>query len=336
MAVGVNPELGSRGQGRPEQDLARNWSTAAGLCRIAAHTLSHMNAFMDRHHRTLLCLDGLSVGDAFGELFLTQSAAELLVRRGTPAGPWNWTDDTHMALSVVAELFDTLDIDPDGLVKRLCRRFEEEPGRGYGQGAKTLMTSYANGGDWRIEASGLFNGGSWGNGAAMRAAPIGAFFFSHPARAADEARMSAAVTHAHSDGQAGAIAVAVATTLICGPRPLRGTALLDEVTRYTPRGRLRTGLEQACTISARELKTASGILGSGHDCAAFDTVPFAIWLVAHHGHDLAECLWLVGGAGGDTNTVGAIVGGMLGAAGLKAPDAWRNAREPLPEEFRTE
>ena len=65
--------------------------------------------------------------------------------------------------------------------------------------------------DWRDAARRPFRGaGSMGNGAAMRVAPLGAWFADDVARAVDEARRSAEVTHMHPEGIAGAVAVAVA------------------------------------------------------------------------------------------------------------------------------
>jgi ADP-ribosylglycohydrolase len=52
---------------------------------------------MNRRERTLQSLDGLSVGDAFGERFFRMP-------RRAIAGRWQWTDDTQMALSIVEVL----------------------------------------------------------------------------------------------------------------------------------------------------------------------------------------------------------------------------------------
>src|SRR5262245_24425657 len=61
---------------------------------------------------------------------------------------------------------------------------------------------------------GLVDGpGSWGNGAAMRVAPPGAFFAGDPAEAAWQAALSATVTHTHPEAVAGAIAAAHAVPL---------------------------------------------------------------------------------------------------------------------------
>ncbi len=60
-------------------------------------------------------------------------------------------------------------------------------------------------------ASALFNGmGSFGNGAAMRIAPLGAYFADDLDRVAIEAERAAVITHTHPEAVAGAIAVALA------------------------------------------------------------------------------------------------------------------------------
>ena len=62
-------------------------------------------------------LDGLSVGDALGAQFFMPGRSPLDLAAGRPPdGPWEWTDDTHMACSIVAELRDNAEIDQDRLV----------------------------------------------------------------------------------------------------------------------------------------------------------------------------------------------------------------------------
>jgi hypothetical protein len=48
-------------------------------------------------------LEGLSVGDAFGELCFRISPYETTTAQ-LPSGIWRWTDDTYMALSIVEVL----------------------------------------------------------------------------------------------------------------------------------------------------------------------------------------------------------------------------------------
>lgn len=80
-----------------------------------------------RLERARVSLEGLSVGDAFGERFFVHPAAlHLLINdRALPAPPWRFTDDTQMALSIVATLrvHDTIDQDA------LARSYRGHPAR---------------------------------------------------------------------------------------------------------------------------------------------------------------------------------------------------------------
>src|SRR4051794_27367485 len=75
-------------------------------------------------------LEGLSVGDAFGELFFHLSPYQTSAS-DLPREPWPWTDDTHMALSVVEILKTYGRIEQNALAQAFARRFAQEPYRGY-------------------------------------------------------------------------------------------------------------------------------------------------------------------------------------------------------------
>ncbi|MEZ6085047.1 MAG: hypothetical protein R3E58_14185 [Phycisphaerae bacterium] len=47
--------------------------------------------------RARLSLEGLSLGDAFGECFFSSAMQQRLAYRGLPEVPWFYTDDTMMA-----------------------------------------------------------------------------------------------------------------------------------------------------------------------------------------------------------------------------------------------
>src|SRR5690242_12862202 len=88
-----------------------------------------------------LCYDslhGLSVGDALGAQFFMvgRSVADLAAGR-PPAGPWEWTDDTEMACSVVAHLRDHGQVDAAVLAGEFALRCH--PHRGYGVGAAGVL-----------------------------------------------------------------------------------------------------------------------------------------------------------------------------------------------------
>lgn len=273
-----------------------------------------------------LALEGLSVGDAFGQAFFMHDASE-----GTlPPAPWAWTDDTAMALSVFEELVAHDGIDPDRLALRFAHRYADEPDRGYGGTAHAILRAIGDGVGWQEAASTAFGGtGSMGNGAAMRVAPIGAYASDDLERVAAMAEASALPTHAHPDARAGAIAIAVATAHVFGGG--RPDELFEVVLAHTPEGDTRRGVLQAGSLlHLEDPRSAAAILGSGHRLVSSDTVPFCIWSVAKGADDYAAALWRTVRGGGDRDTTCAIVGGIV-AGRAEIPSGWLEARERLPD-----
>jgi ADP-ribosylglycohydrolase len=284
-------------------------------------------------------LDGLSVGDGFGErFFLHQAVAEsLIAARAEPRSPWRTTDDTAMALSIVETLEAHGQIEQDDLARRFAERYAREPWRGYGGTAHEILKAIGAGSPWRAAAGGAFGGaGSMGNGAAMRAAPIGAYFAEDLARVVDAARASAEVTHAHPDGIAGAIAVALAAAFAAsvsaagGAAPEHRSALFHQVLARTPPGPTRDGVARAAELPAETtVEAAAFALGSGHRVLSMDTVPFALWCAARHLSDFVAAMWTTVAGLGDRDTTCAIAGGIVALSAPELPQAWLAAREPL-------
>jgi ADP-ribosylglycohydrolase len=285
-----------------------------------------------------LALEGVSVGDTFGERFFGEPRDSLarIARRELRPPPWTYTDDTEMACSIYEVLAELGAIDQDVLATRFATRMQF--GRGYGQGAYAVLTGIREGRDWRALTYGGFRGmGSFGNGAAMRVAPLGAYFADRSLKEiAEQARLSAEVTHAHAEGIAGAIAVAVATALAWRRRETPGALGRDwirEVRDAVPRGYTFSAIDEALALPASAtILEAVGALGNGSGVTAPDTVPICLWVASRRSHDFPEALWETVTALGDIDTNCAIVGGMLsvvcGVEGI--PAAWREAREALP------
>lgn len=290
--------------------------------------------------RARLSLAGLAMGDAFGSRFFGPARAiqARLDSRELPPPPWRWSDDTAMASSVVEVLEQHARIDPDALARAFARRWREEPGRGYGRGVRDTLDALAEGEDWRTVAPRAFGGeGSCGNGGAMRAAPVGAWFADDLQALVCEADLSAAVTHSHADGRAGAVAVAAAAAWAwlsrADPARVAGRDLLGFAWEHTPAGPTREGLAAARALPVeRPVDEAARVLGSGIKILSRDTVPFALWVAQRNLHDVAQALWDAVAGLGDTDTVCAIAGGIvvLRAGWESVPAAWRAAREPLP------
>lgn len=278
--------------------------------------------------QALRSLEGLSVGDAFGELFFFLSPYTTFAST-LPPGPWRWTDDTHMALSIVEILKSHGRIEQDALAEAFVRRYLAEPHRGYAGGAARLLRQIAAGADWRKASPALFGGGSYGNGAAMRVAPIGGYFCDDLDRAAQEAQLSAVVTHAHPEGQAGAIAVAVAAAIAARQDHPAGRAYLQSVIEFVPASQTRERIQQAMDIPADRLDDAVRVLGSGSQVTAPDTVPFCLWSAAYHLDDFEQALWWTVRGLGDCDTTCAIVGGIVALSAPTIPPHWLERREPI-------
>jgi ADP-ribosylglycohydrolase len=280
-------------------------------------------------------LNGLSVGDALGAQFFVPGRAAALAARTAPPGPWPWTDDTEMACSVHAALEERGDLDQFDLAHAFAHRHDFD--RGYGPAANRLLRLVREGGDWQALAAAQFDGqGSYGNGAAMRIAPLGARHAADPAAAVGPAARAAAVTHTHPQAVDGAIAVAVAAAHAARSRedPAPTPAeFLHAVLDLTPHGAVRDGVAEAAALLDEDSPhTAALILGNGSRVSAADTVPLTLWCAARHLDDYPAAVWDAVSAGGDVDTTAAIVGGIVaartGTSGI--PPRWLAAREALP------
>ncbi len=285
-------------------------------------------------------LVGLSVGDALGAQFFGPGRAVSDLHAGRPpAPPWQWTDDTEMACSVYTEVLDRGRIDRDALAAVFAERCE--PYRGYGPGTVVVLHEIRDGRPWADAAGAVFGGnGSWGNGAAMRVAPLGAYFAGDPERAAAQAAFSAEITHRHPEAIVGAMAVAVAAGHAAAVRgkDCAPGELLDAVEPYLVDGRTAAGVRRARTLIGRSVAEAAYELGNGARVSAHDTVPFTLWVAASFLGDYPAAVTACVEAGGDVDTTAAIVGGIVAAytgVGCRGsirgiPEQWLSARESLP------
>lgn len=286
-----------------------------------------------------LSLEGLSVGDSLGAFFEMSSPSRLshlVTSRTTPSGIWHFTDDTNMALSVYQNIRLYNTINQDALADSFAKHYERQ--RGYGPSTRTFMARMRRGEYWRDITYSFYGGsGSFGNGSAMRVAPIGDYFADDIELVVINARLSAEITHAHLEGISGAIAIAVAAAIAWQTRndvEMTRQEFIQKIISHLPSSEVK----QACQV-AYELPfhttalQAAEILGNGSDVSAQRTVPFVIWCAGEYLHSFEEAIWQTLSVGGDCDTTSAMVGGILslsvGYEGI--PPEWVKHREPLPE-----
>lgn len=287
--------------------------------------------------RAHIALEGLSVGDALGGFIEGSHRPTSLVwvreRKPPNVNEWHWTDDTNMALSIYATLRRVGHIDQDALAQHFADHYER--GRGYGAGARRLLTYIREGGDWRDLASQMFNGGSYGNGGAMRVAPLGAYFADDMATLVENARKSSEITHAHPEGIAGTIAIAVAAAnawnLRGQPKPTR-RAFIQAVLEQVPNSEVKSRSRRAAATTSLDVEVVAQMIGNGSQISAQDTVPYVLYCASRWLDNYEEAIWQTIAGGGDVDTTCAMVGGIVACyTGVEAiPQLWRDKREPLP------
>ncbi|MFE2855390.1 ADP-ribosylglycohydrolase family protein [Streptomyces lavendulae] len=287
-------------------------------------------------------LSGLAFGDAFGDrwfgILRREGPAALEARILPPEPLWQWSDDTAQALVLVRELAEGGgSVDQDRLALRLAEVYADDTHRGYGASMHDVLRRIGAGEAWQQVVAGQFGGqGSWGNGSAMRVAPLGAWLAEDLDAVAGQAARQSEVSHHHPEAVAGAVAVAVAAALATrsrgGAAPARPD-FLRAVAERVPAGDVRSGVRTAARMPEHtSIRHAAEVLGSGYRMSAPDTVPYALWCAAGHLDDLHEGLWYTVAGRGDIDTTCAIAGGVIAArTGVASlPAAWHAAREPLP------
>jgi ADP-ribosylglycohydrolase len=277
-----------------------------------------------------LSLEGLALGDAYDNHHgnnPNKNAAPI----------WEFSDDTLMALSIVENLRKYGSINQDALAESFAHHWDGN--RGYGQGITKLLKSIRRGQNWRQAAYDMFEGqGSYGNGAAMRVAPLGAFFADDIERVVQQARASAVVTHAHPEGIAGAIAIAVATAaayqLKLAQKTVSRQEFLEQIIPYIPESEVQRKIILALELAPdTSVQKAAEVLGNGRPVLAQLTVPFTLWAAGEFMDSYEKAIRQTASGRGDVDTNCAIVGGIVVMfTGIEAiPETWYKRRERLPQ-----
>src|SRR5579875_1605515 len=161
-----------------------------------------------RLERARASLEGLSVGDAFGErFFVSPSIAEdLIEQRALPAPPWPYTDDTAMAISIVEALQHSGAIDQDWLATAFTEAYVRDPSRGYGPAMHSLFGRILA----RTDTSPLQRPGIVWQRRGDACGSVGRLLCQRSGYGGKAGRAfrqrDASVTHAHPESVAGAIA----------------------------------------------------------------------------------------------------------------------------------
>ncbi|MBI2689133.1 MAG: ADP-ribosylglycohydrolase family protein [Acidobacteria bacterium] len=255
------------------------------------------------------CLLGTAAGDAMGLPYEGASRSSL-ARLRLNGHRWIFgrgmlSDDTEHAW-MVTECLHGANGDVDVFQRQLARRFRTwfltfPPAAGFATLRACLKLCLG----FPPSRSGVF---SAGNAPAMRSAIIGVYYRHDLPRLQAFVRASTRITHTDPKAECGALAVALAaagrTELIPGLCP---------------------------TLPARP-RAGDGVTGY-----IFDTVPAALAIVAQYPNDFRAAIETAILGGGDTDTVAAITGAILGARlGEKGiPAEWINGICEWPRSIKS-
>ncbi len=258
---------------------------------------------------------GTFVGDAFGAVVEGMGPSEIRSLYGMLKEPkrGRYTDDTQMMIGLMEALLEDPAFSQEIAAHKFLDNFD--PSRGYGGRIFGVMNRIKS----KIPADEVGTD-SWGNGAAMRVAPIGFFFHDDRAKLIDTAIRSAEITHKHPDGIAGAItqAVAVAYAVLMA---LSGDEILPEEFADEIIGSIEalspsfiSELNNLKEIEAGGIERGVEFLISNfsRDVSAIGSVPAAIaaFLLSN---SFDEAVIIAVNSGGDADTTGAMAGAIAGA-----------------------
>ncbi len=191
------------------------------------------------------CLVGQALGDALGFVVEGQPASfcrryveerleggKVLTtgRRPYPFG--QYSDDTQLARELMQSYAAKGRFDPEDYAGRIAAIFSEGRIVGRGRATEAAAERLAQGVPWDEAGT---PPPSAGNGSAMRAGPIGLFFYDDLDGLALAAREQGVITHRDTRCSAGAIAVAGAVALALGEGPVDRLDFLGRLSELTVR-----------------------------------------------------------------------------------------------------
>lgn len=264
--------------------------------------------------QTAGCLLGLAMGDSLGAPHeggpLERALWRLLgtTRDGLP----RWTDDTQMTIDLVQSLLAVGALDQDHLANQFAQSYHWR--RGYGPGTAAVLKRIRRGQSWQMASRAVHRSGSFGNGAAMRAAPLALFFVDSDRQLIAQTRRSAAITHAHPLGIEGAVIVAIATRYLLAGTTASETMAAVMAHSVEPAFQEKLRLAQGWLNTNAHPAPAEVAERLGNRMLAVESCVSALYIALRHLDSSFDALMQFAIAGrGDVDTIAAMAGAMWGA-----------------------
>ena len=275
------------------------------------------------------CLVGTAIGDALGARREGRgmSRSEDVVSLAEKLEQLIYTDDTHMTIGIAESLIESKGFNGEHMAQTFIKNYEAEPWRGYGPGPPRIFWMIESGEAWYSAANRLYRGGSFGNGSAMRVAPIGLLYSRSLEKLREIAYQSSSITHSHELGKEGAALQACAVALALNTpsdEDIDREAFLSRLQNFI-QNRLYKGKVAQIRKLLGEQDKAKVVAVLGNGIEAPRSVPTAIHCFLRQPQSYKDTVIYAISLGGDTDTIAAMAGAISGAyLGIEAiPSEWR-------------
>ncbi len=260
---------------------------------------------------------GTAIGDSIGAGFegmkaCTEDQISAVADRRTVL---RYTDDTHMMIGVAESLIAQNGFEGNHMANQFIKNFNWEPFRGYGSGPPQIFAMIQAGEAWDKASEDIYPGGSYGNGAAMRVAPIGLLYYDDIQKLTTVVYQASQITHAHILGKEGAALEAYAVALAISLDPslkFDKDLFLQKLLDFVKEDAYKDKLRKAGTL--RDEPDKYKIISElGNGIEAYNSVPAAIYSFLSYPDSFEKALLYAVSLGGDTDTIGAMTGAISGA-----------------------
>lgn len=282
---------------------------------------------------------GCFLGDAFGAGLegMNHDMAKAHLNIIAERFPRKYTDDTDMTLALAESITQSGKVDPEDIAEKF--RLYCDLTRGYAIGTIRAVLALRAGAAWDQVARIVFEKGSFGNGAAMRVSPVGIFYHHNMEELQKAATEQSNITHVHPLGQWGSVMQAsiIGLVMLQNPKePFRKEEVIQklrEVFCPGPFEYLKALNEiENMFIQQKRAESKEVVQQLGNGIEAHRSVPSACYIALAYSPDFREAIQAAISLGGDTDTIAAMVGAIIGAhVGEKGlPADWIDQLEDSP------
>ena len=265
------------------------------------------------------CLIGLALGDALCAPYEGGILERMLWKffSKTKNNEIRYTDDTQMSIDLASSITAYKGINQDALAEKFANSYKWS--RGYGPSAAKILKKMRRGENWRNLNKSQFKDGSFGNGAAMRIAPVALYYHQDRQQLLLAVEQSSIITHAHEYAIIGAKNIAITISLVINQLP--NDMILDDLIKNNKsqyREKLLTAKKWLTSGKIADPEDVVITLGNG--IQAINSTVTAIYIALTFMHlSYTDMIKFICKCKGDTDTIAAMAGAIWGARnGIKA------------------